>query len=174
MRVERSSHPSLEDRRDCPGSVFDEAVAVAAMRMSAAYETEAMWAVRVAKGYVARHLPPASRMWLVDFAADGEAYETFSKTIDLFGDGTIRLISTPGHTVGHLSVLLRLDCGHHILVGGDAAYTLRGIQEKILPLLTADDEASIRSLTEIAAFAERRPQTMLVPSHDPDACIASR
>jgi hypothetical protein len=47
IRVERSSHPSPEDRRDCPGVVFDEAVAVAAMRMNAAYDTEGKWAHRV-------------------------------------------------------------------------------------------------------------------------------
>lgn len=42
------------------------------------------------------------------FDRDGEPYGAFTKTIDLLGDSTIRLIYTPGHTAGHLSVLLRL------------------------------------------------------------------
>ena len=29
--------------------------------------------------------------------------------VDLFGDGSVRLLSTPGHSTGHLSVLLRLE-----------------------------------------------------------------
>jgi glyoxylase-like metal-dependent hydrolase (beta-lactamase superfamily II) len=121
------------------------------------------------KGYIRHHLPSESRMRLVDFETEGEAYGVFAKTIDLLGDGTIRLISTPGHTVGHLSVLLRLAHGRQVLVIGDAAYTLRNIREEILSMLTANDEASLRSMREIKAFAEREPEAILVPSHDPTA-----
>jgi glyoxylase-like metal-dependent hydrolase (beta-lactamase superfamily II) len=56
-----------------------------------------------------------------------------------------------------------------VLVVGDAAYTLRNIREGILPLLTADDEASARSIAELKAFEEREPEAILVPSHDPSA-----
>jgi len=108
-------------------------------------------------------------MRLLDFEREGESYDTFTKTIDLLGDGTVRLVSTPGHTVGHLSVLLRLTNGRQVLVIGDAAYTLRNIREKILPMITADDEASPRSMQEVEAFAEREPSAILVPTHDPTA-----
>ena len=121
------------------------------------------------KGYVRHHLPPESRMRLLDFDRDGEPYATFSKTIDLVGDGTVRLISTPGHTAGHMSILLRLAGGGQVLLVGDAAYTLRNIREEILPLLTADDEASARSVAELKAFEEQEPEAILVPSHDPSA-----
>jgi glyoxylase-like metal-dependent hydrolase (beta-lactamase superfamily II) len=122
-----------------------------------------------AKGYVPHHLPPETRMQLLDFDRDGEPYATFAKTIDLLGDGTIRLVSTTGHTVGHMSVLLRLTHAHQVLVIGDAAYTLRNINEEILPMLTVDDEAALRSMREIKAFAEHEPEAILVPSHDPSA-----
>ena len=69
-----------------------------------------------AKGYIRHHLPPESRMRLIDFDQDGETYGVFSRTIDLLGDGSVRLISTPGHTIGHLSVLLRLTQGSLVLV----------------------------------------------------------
>lgn len=122
----------------------------------------------VTKGYVRHHLPPESRMRLLDFD-DGEAHGVFSRTIDLLGDGSVRLISTPGHTDGHLSVLLPLTQGRQVLVIGDAAYTLRNVQEGILPMLTADDETSLRSLREIKAFARSEPEAILVPTHDPCA-----
>jgi N-acyl homoserine lactone hydrolase len=123
----------------------------------------------VAKGYVPHHLPAGSRMQLLDFDVDGEPYTAFKQTIDLLGDGTIRLISTPGHTAGHLSVLLRLADGGEALLVGDAAYTLRNIHEGILPILTDDDATARRSIGEIKAFALANPRTILVPSHDPDA-----
>jgi glyoxylase-like metal-dependent hydrolase (beta-lactamase superfamily II) len=112
------------------------------------------------KGYVARHLPPESQMDLLDFE---------TSTIDLLGDGSIRLISTPGHTPGHMSVLLRVAGERQVLVVGDAVYTLRSLREEIPPLLTASDELYMRSLRELKAFSEREPEAMLVPSHDPTA-----
>ena len=121
------------------------------------------------RGYVAHHLPAPARMQLVDFDAEGEPCGPFARTIDLLGDGTIRLISTPGHTAGHLSVLVRARGDRQVLLIGDAAYTLRNVREAILPLLTADDLLSLRSMREIDAFAESDPAAILVPSHDPSA-----
>jgi N-acyl homoserine lactone hydrolase len=122
-----------------------------------------------ASGYVPHHLPAVSRMRLLDFERDGEPYTTFAKTIDLLGDGSVRLLSTPGHTAGHISILLRLAEGPRVLLIGDAAYTLRSVDEGILPMIAADDEAALRSLAEIKAFAEREPEAILVPTHDPTA-----
>ncbi len=127
-----------------------------------------------AKGYVDHHLPPEPRMRLIDLDRDGEPHGAFTKTIDLLDDGSIRLVSTPGHTPGHLSVLLRLTHDRQALIVGDAAYTLRNIQEEILPMLTADDHASLRSMREIKAFAASEPEMILVPTHDPTAWHALR
>jgi N-acyl homoserine lactone hydrolase len=128
----------------------------------------------VAKGFVGHHLPPEERVQLVDFEKEGEPYGPFSKTIDLLGDGTLRLISTPGHTPGHLSVLLELEGGRQALVAGDAVYTLRSLREERLPLLTANDDLCLRSMRELKAFAEQEPDAVVVPSHDPDAWRALR
>ena len=122
-----------------------------------------------AKGFVAHHLPDESRVDLVDLDAEGRPHGPFGRTIDLLGDGSIRLVSTPGHTPGHTSLLLRASGGRPVLLVGDAAYTRRNVRAEILPLLTADDRAYRESLREIAAFAEREPDATLVPSHDPGA-----
>ena len=116
--------------------------------------------------------PPQSRMRLVDFDADGEAYGPFARTIDLVGDGSIRLVSTPGHTPGHLSVLLHEVRGREVLLVGDAAYTVRAIREQIFPMLTDDDATYARSLRALKAFADERPEAILVPTHDPQAWLS--
>ena len=107
------------------------------------------------KGYVAHHLPPAERVDLVDFE-DGD-------TVDLLGDGSIRLVSTPGHTPGHMSVLL----DGRLMAVGDAAYTVRSVAEQRLPLFTADDDRSRATLRTLKEFADAG--VTLVPSHDPAA-----
>lgn len=120
------------------------------------------------KGYAPHHLPPESRVDLVDFDRDGRPHGPFSATIDLLGDGSVRLLSTRGHTPGHMSVLLRVD-GGEVLVVGDAVYTLRSLREEILPFLTWKDDRYLASLRELKAFADDKPDAVLVPSHDPDA-----
>ena len=45
--------------------------------------------------------------------------------VDIFGDGTLWAISTPGHTLGHVSYLA-MDESHPILVTGGLAASLRG------------------------------------------------
>jgi N-acyl homoserine lactone hydrolase len=123
-----------------------------------------------AKGYVGHHLEAAAaRTDLVEFERDGVPYGGFEQTIDLLGDGTIRLLSTPGHTRGHLSVLVRRDDGAQALLAGDAVYTLRTLREGARPILTEDETAYRRSMTQLQRFAALEPDVPIVPSHDPDA-----
>ena len=120
-------------------------------------------------GYVGGHLPPSSRTRLVELEREGEPHGPFSRTIDLLGDGSIRLVSTPGHTRGHLSVLLQLPDERQALLIGDAVYTLRSLENEVLPLITVSDERYRSSLAEIKAFADQETDAILVPTHDPDA-----
>jgi N-acyl homoserine lactone hydrolase len=118
------------------------------------------------RGYAPHHLPPLERMELVEA---GEGHGPFASTHDLLGDGSIRLVATPGHTPGHLSVLLRANGRGSVLLVGDAVYTLRNLREDVLPLITYDDELSRRSMRELSAFAAAEPGAALVPTHDPTA-----
>lgn len=121
------------------------------------------------KGFVAAHLPGDARFRVVDVTRDGEPFGPFARTVDLLGDGSVRLLSTPGHTPGHLSVLVESENHGTVLIVGDAAYTRRSIDERILPLLTADDGAAQRTLNALHDYVQDHPATTVVPSHDPDA-----
>jgi N-acyl homoserine lactone hydrolase len=122
-----------------------------------------------ARGYQPDHLPSEDRLELVDPERDGEPFGPFHRSLDLLGDGTIRLLSTPGHASGHKSILVRRIDGRPVLLVGDAAYTLRSIREELLPMVTVDDVASRRSLRELKAFMDEEPSAIVVPTHDPEA-----
>lgn len=121
------------------------------------------------RGFIQHHFPPESRLDFVDFTDTHERYGTFERTRDLLGDGSIRLVATAGHTKGHMSVLVRMAGGRQALLVGDASYTLRSIDEQILPLLTVNDKRYASTLKELKAFRERDRTAILVPSHDPAA-----
>jgi N-acyl homoserine lactone hydrolase len=66
---------------------------------------------------------------------DGTATDNY----DLFGDGTVKMIFTPGHAPGHQSFLINLPKNGSILLTVDAAYTLDHWNEKALPMVRLAD-----------------------------------
>jgi len=121
------------------------------------------------KGYVRAHLPDDSRMKMLDLERDGVPHGPFPHTLDLLGDGAVHLIATPGHTPGHLSVLAHVSGRGDVLLVGDAAYTTQSIDKQQLPLITDDDNASRRTLSQLHDFTRARPDIVVIPTHDPVA-----
>jgi glyoxylase-like metal-dependent hydrolase (beta-lactamase superfamily II) len=121
------------------------------------------------RGYVRRQFDHAFDFRLVDFdSSDAESFAGFGRSFDVLGDGSVRLVSTPGHTLGHLSVVLRLR-DREALIAGDAIYTSRTLKESALPHRVADEHLFRRSLREIQRYAEATPSAVIVPGHDLEA-----
>lgn len=120
------------------------------------------------KGYAGRFLDPALDWRYLDFASrEVNSYETFGHAVDVLGDGSIRLVQTPGHSAGHMSVIVRLS-NRELLLAGDAAYARRSIEERLVPLfLGGDEHLYLRSLDEIARYLQQRPDAAVVCGHDP-------
>jgi hypothetical protein len=53
-----------------------------------------------------------------------------------------------------------------VFVLGDAVYTLRNLEEDLLPWRTADDDASRATMAELRSFASAHPDVALIPTHD--------
>jgi glyoxylase-like metal-dependent hydrolase (beta-lactamase superfamily II) len=118
------------------------------------------------RGYIRRQFDHAFDYRLVDFdSSAADSFATFGRSFDVFGDGSVRVVSTPGHTFGHLSVVLRLQ-GREALVAGDAIYSLRTMREGHLPYRVADEHLFRRSLREIQHYAEQTPDAVIIPGHD--------
>jgi N-acyl homoserine lactone hydrolase len=120
-------------------------------------------------GYRRAHFDLAFEYRTVDF--DGEeigSYATFGRTFDLFGDGSVRLAFTPGHSAGHCSVICRL-AGADFVIGGDAVY-MAGQLEGTEPLPPRPYDAHMlrRSLQELRLFHAQFPAATITPGHDPE------
>jgi N-acyl homoserine lactone hydrolase len=118
------------------------------------------------RGYVRRQFDHAFDYRLLDFnSSRSDSFASFGRSFDLFGDGSVRLVYTPGHTRGHLSLVLRL-AAREALIAGDAIYTMRTLRESALPHMVADEHLFRRSLRELQLFAEQTPDALIVPGHD--------
>lgn len=87
---------------------------------------------------------------------------------DLFGDGTLKMVFTPGHAPGHQSFLVTLPKSGAILLAVDAAYTLDHWNEKALPGFLASTVDTVRSVQKLRSLAAKT-EAKVVTGHDPDA-----
>ncbi len=87
---------------------------------------------------------------------------------DLFGDGVLRMVFTPGHTIGHQSFLVTLPKSGPILLTADAVYTMEHWNEKALPGFMASAVDTVRSVRTLHALAEQVGATV-VAGHDLEA-----
>lgn len=68
---------------------------------------------------------------------------------DVFGDGSIVLVSTPGHTPGHQSLLVHLKNSGFIILSGDVAHSEENLDKDIVPSLNTNKVESILSMEKI-------------------------
>lgn len=155
---------SLHELEDC-------VVVVSKSEWKSAHASRAL-----ARGYLRRQYDLALDFRLVDFEADSvNSFASFGRSFDLFGDGSVVLVSTPGHTHGHISVVLRLE-GRECLIAGDAIYTRESLDAAAIPLVLADEHLYRRSVREIRAYKQMTPSALIVPGHDGEfiASLAER
>src|SRR3954462_7181496 len=69
---------------------------------------------------------------------------------DLFGDGSVTLIATPGHTPGHQSLLVKLPNTGAIVLSGDAVHFKSNWENRGVPSMNADNEKTLASMQRIA------------------------
>ncbi|KWX02658.1 putative hydrolase [Carbonactinospora thermoautotrophica] len=100
---------------------------------------------------------------------DGPPVETFPASHDVFGDGSVLVVSLPGHTPGHVGVLLTLRSGRRVLLAGDAAWSAYAVAEArerapvAACLVDADRDEAYRSVLRL----HRLPGDVTVlPAHD--------
>jgi N-acyl homoserine lactone hydrolase len=71
---------------------------------------------------------------------------------DVFGDGTVRILQTPGHTAGHQSLVLRLAHSGTIVLSGDLAHTRDNWAKHVVPAFNYDRAQSLASIARIEAL----------------------
>lgn len=94
-------------------------------------------------------------------------------THDLFGDGSLLLVSLPGHAHGQMGLLARTERGR-ILFAADGCWLRRSVYERRPPSrvtnLIVDDPRAVRAtIDKLHTFVQSCPDVILVPSHCPEA-----
>ncbi|MEU4233851.1 N-acyl homoserine lactonase family protein [Nonomuraea sp. NPDC026600] len=92
----------------------------------------------------------------------------FTTGHDLFGDGGLVLLPTPGHTPGSLSRLVRGAAHPPLLMVGDLTYDARLLREGLVP--GVGERRQLNDTTKaINTLREQNPGLVILPAHDPGA-----
>jgi N-acyl homoserine lactone hydrolase len=151
---------------------MDHASGISEFSSSTFVLSDAEWEVATTRsrpllrGYRPQHYDYAFDYRLIDFNGPRvESYSTFGRTYDLLGDGSIRLAFTPGHTLGHMGVVLRLR-DRDFVIAGDAVYTVRQLEGGPGQPRPQSGHLWRRSLQELRLFHREYPQAVIVAGHD--------
>jgi N-acyl homoserine lactone hydrolase len=69
---------------------------------------------------------------------------------DIFGDGSLVILSTPGHTPGHQSLLVKLPKTGEVVLSGDAVHFKSNWENRGVPVNNVSKEQTLASMQKIA------------------------
>jgi N-acyl homoserine lactone hydrolase len=92
---------------------------------------------------------------------------------DFFGDGSLTILSTPGHTPGHQSLLVRLKKTGYIVLSGDAVHFESNWQHLRVPAFNTDKVQSVASMEKIAGVIADKHAELWI-NHDKPSSDARR
>lgn len=87
------------------------------------------------------------------------------KTFDVFGDGSVKVIATPGHSAGSITILVKNN-DSSILIAGDTGYAADSWRSKRLPGPVKDKDRMLQALNWVADLESNG--TKILASHDPE------
>lgn len=119
---------------------------------------DADWIRENPPGNARRRLAP----W---FEGDSDMYE-FAKDYDVFGDGLVTILATPGHTPGHGSLLVRLPETGPVLLTGDLYHFRSEVGARNVSRWNTSRADTLASIERFSAIVETIEPTIIV-QHEP-------
>ncbi|TQF28172.1 lactamase [Bradyrhizobium sp. UNPF46] len=84
---------------------------------------------------------------------------------DVFGDGSVTILSTPGHTPGHQSLLVKLSKTGAVVLSGDAVHFKDNWDNRRVPSMNVDKDQTAASMQKLAdTLAKEKAQLWI--NHD--------
>ena len=128
--------------------------------------------LRLAKGFAGRlrgYLPNRWPEWFAprSIVFEPKAFGPFDRSHTVTSDGTVVIVPTPGHTPGHVSVIV-VDGDVSYFLAGDTTYTQQSLVEERVDGVSPSEAVSLRTMQTIVRYARSQP-TVYLPTHDPES-----
>ena len=106
-------------------------------------------------------LAPMFKQWI---SGEGKV-EPVTGDKDIFGDGSVIMLDTPGHTPGHHSLLVKLKETGNVLLTGDLAHFHENYESNGVPTFNTSRAETIASLERFKKIAANLKATVII-QHD--------
>ncbi len=93
---------------------------------------------------------------------EGSDKQILSGDHDVFGDGSVVIISAPGHTPGHQALLLRLANTGPLILSGDLYHFQMSRKLRRAPTFNTDADETFRSMDKVEALIETEGATLWI------------
>jgi glyoxylase-like metal-dependent hydrolase (beta-lactamase superfamily II) len=95
----------------------------------------------------------------------GGTVEPVTGDKDVFGDGTVMMLATPGHTPGHHSLLVKLAQMGNVILSGDFVHFRENLETSGVPSFNFDRAQSLASIDRMKRLAANIKATIVI-QHD--------
>lgn len=86
-------------------------------------------------------------------ALEGAETVEYDGDYDVFGDGKVKILAMPGHTPGHVSLLLQLDNEGPVLLSGDLYHLQESRENRYVPKFNTSVEDTLASMDRFEQIA---------------------
>jgi len=100
-----------------------------------------------------------------NWISGGGTVEAVPLDKDVFGDGTVIMLNTPGHTPGHHSLLVKLKEKGNVLLTGDLAHFQENYENNGVPSFNTDRASTVASIDRFKKVAANLKATVII-QHD--------
>jgi N-acyl homoserine lactone hydrolase len=126
----------------------------------------------LAKGFAGRLRGYLSNRWPQWFSPKSIVFEPkvlgpFDRSHHITSDGTVVIVATPGHTPGHVSVVV-VDGDVNYFLAGDTTYTQQSLVHEQVDGVSPSEAVSLQTMQRLIRYARRQP-TVYLPTHDPES-----
>jgi glyoxylase-like metal-dependent hydrolase (beta-lactamase superfamily II) len=120
------------------------------------------------RGKMSGYLPNRWPDWFVPTQMVYEPSDgVFSQSYRLTEAGDVLIVPTPGHSVGHQSVIL-YESDRVVFFAGDVSYSKENLEHQIVDGVSLDINTAKKTLKNVHKFVEKH-NAVFLPSHDPDS-----
>jgi len=99
------------------------------------------------------------------YFAKGQKIMLLDGDYDVFGDGSVTIIATPGHTPGHQSLLVKMPKSGAYILTGDAVHFQISWDRGFVPKFNSDKDQTLKSIARLKQLA-RQHRAQIWIGHD--------
>lgn len=113
-----------------------------------------------------------SKLWegtkLKTFDYKNTGIGPMERSFDLFKDGSLQLIWTPGHSKGLVSLKVKNDTDDYVLLVADTGYARKSWENLIIPGISINKKQAYQSLKWVKEMVSQQKCLAVFANHDPD------